>query len=121
LHCAGEHRLSVQLGRVRQAIAHSDKTGYYFAVQMFGRPHSQTIEFTISNQTGATIRYRIGDQTHELPPRYTGAHDQCRPPQVTFRLEEGQDHQAKTQTVRPQGGETYVVEGVKGKLRVRKK
>jgi uncharacterized protein YkwD len=101
------------------AIAHSAETGYYYAVQLFGRPHSQTIEFTVANQAQATIRYRVADQTLELPPRYTRTHEQCRPPQVTFLLDDGKAEQPQTKIVRPKGGEAYVVEGTAGKLSVR--
>ena len=33
------------------SVARSEHTGYYYAVQMFGRPKSDAIEFQISNRS----------------------------------------------------------------------
>lgn len=93
-------------------IARSENTGYYYAVQLFGRPKSKAIEFTISNQSGEAVEYEIGEQKFTLSPRYSRTHTQCRPPEVVIRKEDGKK-------VRPTGGERYEVtdEGV----RVRKR
>jgi uncharacterized protein YkwD len=67
------------------ALAQSDKTGYYYAVQMFGRPKQQSIEFSIVNNAGATVEYEIADRAFTLPPRLTRTHTRCRPSEVTFQ------------------------------------
>jgi uncharacterized protein YkwD len=100
------------------AVAHSQESGNYYAVQMFGRPKSMSINFTITNQTGAPMEYQIGERTFPLPPRYTRAHQQCRPSPVTFRLSPGDEEPAKTQTVQPERGDRFLVTIVRGELRV---
>jgi uncharacterized protein YkwD len=97
-------------------VARSEKTGYYYAVQDFGRPKSAAIEFKIENHSTATIQYKIGDQTFELPPRYIRTHERCRPGGVTFEWPGDQ----KSQTVKPANGDRYIISGTKGQLQAKK-
>lgn len=83
------------------------ESGRYFAVQMFGRPESMQIKFTIANRSGATVRYTVDDQTSQLPPRVIRTHERCRPPRL--RLEAKGD-----QTLRPKDGARLVVEDAPG-------
>lgn len=64
------------------AVGQSKKTGYYFAVQMFGRPSSLRIEFTLLNRTSTTIHYISGDRELTLPPSYSRTHYICRPYEI---------------------------------------
>ena len=56
-----------------------DRDGRYFGVQMFGRPKSAAIRFSVTNRSNAEIRYRAGERTFSLPPRSTREHTVCRP------------------------------------------
>jgi uncharacterized protein YkwD len=87
------------------AVARSEKTGYYYAVQMFGRPKSQAIEFRIDNQSGETVEYKIGEKSFTLPPRYVRTHTRCRSSELTFRW----PGDAGTATVKPTAGDRLVV------------
>lgn len=59
------------------AIAQSSRTGVYYAVQLFGRPRDQAIEFTMTNGTDDVRAYRINDQAFELAPRQYRTHWYC--------------------------------------------
>jgi uncharacterized protein YkwD len=83
-------------------VARSDKTGHYYAVQMFGRPKSAAIEFSIKNKAGVEVTYKIGDKSYTLQPHTTRTHTTCRPPTVTF----GWDG---AKPLKPTGGEKYTV------------
>lgn len=85
------------------AVAQSEETGFYYAVQMFGRPRSNSIEFSIENQSGSAVRYRIDTHTFSLPPRYTRMHRQCRPSPLIFQW------QGRGKTIQPQQGKQYIV------------
>ena len=98
------------------AVAQSNRTGYYYAVQMFGRPKSKSIEFSIKNEAEQTVQYSIGEQTFSLPPRYTRTHSRCRPPEVQLALGE----KAEAKTLQPQGGESYLIALQNGELSVGK-
>jgi hypothetical protein len=39
------------------ARAAQSETGYYYAVQMFGRPRSKSITFRVANKSGTTVEY----------------------------------------------------------------
>ena len=67
------------------AVARSEKTGYYYAVQMFGRPASAAIEFQIENRTKESITYTLGKKSFHLEPRVTRTHTLCRPAEMTFQ------------------------------------
>ena len=66
------------------AVARSARTGRYYAVQLFARPASATMEVRVVNATDAAVVYRLGQQTYELPVRATRVHRQCRV--GTYRL-----------------------------------
>ena len=66
------------------AMAHSDKSGRYYAVQMFGRPKSERIEFRISNGTQQNVKYQLGDKAHSLRPREARTHWLCGPDDLTL-------------------------------------
>jgi uncharacterized protein YkwD len=93
------------------AVARSPDTGYYYAVQMFGRPKSDRIEFTLTNEADVTVQYRIGDQTFPLPPGYARTHQRCRPAELIVHWP--QDQQGglpeRTTSVKPADGEHYAI------------
>lgn len=99
------------------AVARSDKSGYYYAVQMFGRPKSAAVEFKIDNRAGGTVEYAIGEQAFTLPPRYVRTHTRCRPAELTFRWP---GEKATPTTVKPAAGDRLVVTRDGGEYRVAK-
>ena len=67
------------------AIARApDKDPKFISVQLFGRPESLKVEFRIENQSGAEVRYNLGEETETLPARAIVTHTSCDPDQLTF-------------------------------------
>jgi len=120
-HSPGHRRnmLDPDVSETGVAVARSAKTGYYYAVQMFGRPRSHTIEFQIANRSDAEVEYRVGDQSFSLPPRVIRTHRRCRPADVTVRLPGGES-KGETETIRPKAGDHFAVVRMGDALRVRK-
>ena len=87
-------------------VARSEKTGYYYAVQTFGRPHSMAIEFRIANRTGEEVSYQIAGKKFRLGPNYVRTHTRCRPTEVTFAPA---TQKQKPTTVKPANGDRFVV------------
>lgn len=81
------------------AIARSATTDYYYAVQLFGKPKSQMIEFKVANRTGGGVEYVLDGQTYQLPTRATSTHQVCRRPAVEFR----------GKTLQPSNGQQLVI------------
>ena len=81
------------------AIARSTRTEYYYAVQLFGKPKSQMIEFKISNRSGVGVEYTVDGQTFQLPTRATSTHQVCNRPAVEFR----------GKTLQPASGQQLVI------------
>src|SRR5438128_603281 len=73
------------------AIAHSEKSEKYYAVQMFGRPKSLAVEFRIANRTDVTLEYTIAEDKYTLDPRTIQTHTRCRAGEVTFQTPKGLD------------------------------
>jgi uncharacterized protein YkwD len=94
------------------AVAQSNETGYWYAVQMFGRPRSAAIEFKIANSADTIIDYTIKGQTFKLPPRYTRTHIRCRPTDVNFGF--------RPKSIEPPNGSRYSIVEVAGKLELQK-
>lgn len=86
------------------AVARSEKTGHYYAVQLFGRPKSAAIVFKVENRSGEAVTYTIVDRTFDLAPRVVRTHTRCRPSELTFTLPGG-----KTATAKPTTGDHLVV------------
>jgi uncharacterized protein YkwD len=97
-HSPGHRKnmLDPDVSETGMAVARSEKTGYYYAVQMFARPKSKNIQVEIANKTETTILYRLADQKFELPPLYTRRHEQGRPTELTVELPAKEKPQTKT-------------------------
>ncbi len=80
-----EHRrnlLNPHLGQIGVAIARSPKTGRYYAVQEFGRPLSERIDFEIGNATDEPLRYLIDGRPFSLEARFRRIHKRSLPPRL---------------------------------------
>ena len=92
--------LDPDVTQIGVAVARSEKTGYYYAVQEFGRPKSAAFVFRVENRAGQDVKYTLGDRTFDLPPRVIRTHTGCRPAELTFHWPDG-----KTTAVKPAGGD----------------
>ena len=99
-----ENMLNPHVAQTGVSIAQSEESGRYYAVQMFGRPRSAQLEFQIVNESQATARYKLGERTFRLPPRYTRTHQRCRPSSLIFRRP-----QAENVRFQPDDGDTFVI------------
>lgn len=83
-----EHRKNMLEPAVTQTgvgIAQGEE-GRYFGVQMFGRPKSAAIRFSVRNRAGGQIEYQAGERKFSLRPRATRTHLVCRPTEITIAL-----------------------------------
>lgn len=99
-----ENMLNAHMTEIGAGVAQSEKSGYYYGVQVFARPKSAAIEFRVQNRTSETVEYTLGDRSYELPPRYTRMHTECIPPRLAVHQPEGDP-----KAIRTQEGITYVV------------
>ena len=98
------------------AIAQGE-SGYFFAVQMFGRPKSMSVEFEISNRSETAVKYKMGDKSFDLDPRVTRTHEGCRLRDLAFRWS---DSDGKEQAVQPSDGDHFAVTQEGETLRLKK-
>jgi uncharacterized protein YkwD len=96
------------------AVAHSQHSDRYYAVQMFGRPKSLQIAFEISNRSPSDIEYKLDGTEFSLSPRYSRTHYVCRPPELTLILpsDDGQQRESFT----PDSGDQFVIRQAAGEL-----
>lgn len=81
------------------AVARGAQSGRYYAVQLFGRPASQSIEFKVENRAGVAVEYVLDGQTYQLPPRATSTHASCLRAELQFR----------GKTLRPANGQVFSI------------
>ncbi len=81
------------------------KPGAYYAVQMFGRPASRAVKFSVANQSSAAIRYRLGGTAFSLAPRQTRTHQGCRSGELKFDWPGTQ----RETTIRTKDGDRFAV------------
>lgn len=81
-----ENMLDDAVTELGVGVSYSENSGHYYAVQLFGRPSSAAIEFTIANESGFLAAYTIDGRKLTLPPRFTRSHMQCRPQPIEFLL-----------------------------------
>lgn len=93
------------------AVAQSEKTGVFYAVQMFGRPKSKKIEFRLVNKANVKFKYQVANKQFTLPPNYARRHTLCRPSKLRWlpvlQSEDSQD--SETRTREPKDGAEYRV------------
>jgi len=99
------------------AVAQSKESGKYYAVQVFGRPRSAAIEFSVANESDAKIEYRLGDEDFSLEPRVIRTHQQCRASALRFAWTEAE---GKPESFQPGQGDRFIVTKEQGKFRVRR-
>jgi len=58
-------------------MARSASTGRWYAVQLFGRPASKSVKFSVANETSRDVEYRVGEKRHSLPRRSVRTHEVC--------------------------------------------
>lgn len=98
------------------ALARSEQTGNYYAVQLFARPKSMSTSFRISNDSDTAIRYESGGRSYELPPRFTRTHEQCRAVELAISWPD----RAERTVVRAGNGDHYSVRREDTRLVLRK-
>jgi hypothetical protein len=76
-----ENMLDPHVTETGAAVAQGE-AGRYFAVQLFGRPKSAAIHFSVHNRSGQNIEYRAGERDFSLPPRAARTHAMCRPTEL---------------------------------------
>jgi uncharacterized protein YkwD len=97
------------------AVAQSATTGVFYAVQMFGRPDSDTIEFKVVNRSRKAVTYLVGQQKFELPPAYIQTHRLCRAASISLPAA-GEEALAAT-SLKPEAGDTFAIDtSADGKL-----
>lgn len=97
------------------AVARSEKSGRYYAVQMFGRPKSASVEFRVTNAARDTVRYEVGGKGFTLSHGSARIHTQCGPEEVA--LASARDGK-RAKTV-PRNGDRLVVVRETGDLALR--
>jgi hypothetical protein len=97
------------------AVAQSKESAKYYAVQVFGRPRSAAIEFSIANQTNAKIDYQLADQKRSLKPRLTATHELCVPTELRFSWTPAT---GKPESFHPVQGDRFLVSRKQGKFHV---
>jgi uncharacterized protein YkwD len=89
------------------AVARSGKSGRYYAVQMFGRPKSERIEFRITNAAPQAVKYQVASRAYSLRPKEARIHWLCGPEDLTLQSAGGTTlHDEK---LRPVSGDRLVV------------
>lgn len=105
--------LDPDVTQIGVAVAQSEESGYFYAVQMFGRPESLRGQFELRNTAREEVTYELDGEEFSLPPRYARTHYFCRPAKLVLQLEEDE-----TQSLTPQDGEKLVVAEQDGQLRL---
>jgi uncharacterized protein YkwD len=104
------HRRNMIDGDVTEigvGVARSEHSGRYYAVQMFGRPQAQAIEFSIANDWTRAVHYELGGRALALDPGQLRRHRVCRPPQLEISFPRRQ--RRADRTLRPQAGDRIVI------------
>ena len=86
------------------AVARGAKSGRYYAVQLFGRPRSASIEFRVTNRSREAARYRVAAEEFALSPGGIRIHTRCGPDAVALT---GRD--ADTERVIPAHGDRLTI------------
>ncbi len=100
------------------AVAHSKDPTKFYAVQVFGRPQSEAVEFSIVNQTNATIEYQLADQKFTLKPHVTATLEPCASFELKFSWAPSS---GKPESFHPEKGDQFVITRKQAMFRVIRK
>ena len=89
------------------AVARGEASGYYYAVQLFGRPASRSVRVEVVNRTEAPLAYRFAGQPFSLPPNEGTIHEQGRPTELVFEFRV--DGKPETRSTRILEGKTRII------------
>jgi uncharacterized protein YkwD len=107
--------LHPQVTAIGVGVAGSERSGRYYAVQMFALPESAATEFAISNRAATTVNYELGGRSFSLPPLVTRTHKGCLEGELRVLLPDGPPGPA----ISPTDGARYaVVRDQAGQLRL---
>ena len=111
-----KNMMDPDVSEIGVAVA-ADEQGQYFAVQMFGRPGSEKIQFEVSNRSQQEVTYAVrrrnSQRSFTLPPLTTRTHQMCRPSAVDFGWTEQQED------VSASDGNRFVIESTDSATGVR--
>ena len=92
------------------AVARDDRSGKYFAVQLFARPGSAAVSFEVENRTYGPLTYRFAGRPFDLPARAVAGHSSCGDAAVRFAPESlGENVKEEDAVVRPADGQVLIV------------
>jgi uncharacterized protein YkwD len=114
------HRKNMLNGDITEtgvAVLQNKDTGFYYAVQMFGLPISESYQFGVANNSGVDISYAIGNHSFSLAPGYVRQHHQCGAAQVEFQGSNGKTYSKATPV---EGDQFKVVKDGPDRFRVTK-
>jgi len=112
-----ENMLDPDVTDIGLAVAQSEQSGKFYAVQMFGRPSSLSIQFHVTNAASAPVEYQFGDKRYPLSPRQIRNHQVCRPNKLIFHV----PGQEKPTTVHPKDGDRFTIVQENGTFHIRTK
>jgi hypothetical protein len=81
-----------------------DRDPKFISVQLFGRPEALKVQFTIENQAGAEVHYKLGEETISLPARTIATYTRCEPDKLIF-----EKAGAAARPHEPRNGDKFVV------------
>lgn len=110
-----KNMLDPDLLEVGMAVAQSKKSSKYYAVQVFGRPRSAAIVFSVANESNAKIEYRLGDEKLTLEPRFTRTFEMCAASELRFAWTPAE---GKPGSFQPVHGDRFIVRRKNGKFLV---
>jgi uncharacterized protein YkwD len=84
-------------------LARSASSGRYYAVQMFGRPSTLLLKFSLNNRSRVALNYQLDDKRYALPPGMTRTHEQCNTPALSVTV----PGEAETVVLKPANGTRY--------------
>lgn len=90
-----KNMLDADITQTGVAVARAEN-GYYYAVQMFGRPKSAMIQFEVSNPTDRTFEYTLGDEKFTISPRQIRSHGICKALNISVMLPGAKDRKTIT-------------------------
>jgi uncharacterized protein YkwD len=70
--------LDGELTEVGIAAAYSQRSKRHYAVQLFGRPRTQALRFSLANATTEAVHYELAGRRYEIAPGVVRNHEQCR-------------------------------------------
>lgn len=107
-----ENMLRESVTEIGVGVAQSDATGVFYAVQVFARPKSAALTFSVRNLSESDATYSVGKETYDVPVNAIRTHKICAAAEIQLN--------GSTKSFKPADGDQFEIVATDGSIQMKR-